>query len=297
MATPPLRRYVLSIPGEIRQEVLDRQRIEPMASNETMELLLGDGRSIPAFVRRRATDRSPHTGRDIQEVHGWVTTSDPETHRWLSVALRGSSDGVVRTVDSSGEPVGRWQLSWNSYGETAGVHTYGLILREAEELSLEVLVLDTMELHPYEYREEALEDGLTIWAKVVGTHADVTRINRLIRTRTSFPVIRRGIQNEPREMRLGVAEWSEYEDRIKYRLVLVDREISDDLRNQLGRIQEQNTRAALGYYVNLVDRLAELLVERGAITRAELEGLREASRAQPGVARHEVWHVADVDML
>jgi hypothetical protein len=268
-----------------------------MTANEVMELQLGDGRSITVTIRRRGIDRSPHTGRELLELHGWVTTADPETHRWLSVALRGLGDGVVRSLDANGEPSGRWQLSWNSYGENAGVHTYGLILREAEDLTLEALVIDSMELHPYEYREELIDDSLTIWAKMVGTHADVTRINRLIRTRTSFPVIRRGIQNRPREMRLGVAEWSEYEDRIKYRLVLVDHQISDTMRAELGRIQEQNNRSAVAYYANLLDRLADLLVERGAITRGELDGIREAARKQPIVSRHEVWHVADVDEL
>jgi hypothetical protein len=132
---------------------------------------------------------------------------------------------------------------------------------------------------------------------MVGSHADVTRINRLIRTRSSFPVIRRGIFNRAREMRLGVAEWAEYEDRIKYRLVLVDRDITEAMRGELGRIQEQNDRAALGYYANLIDRLADLLVERGAIGRADLDMIRDAARAKPGVARHEFWHVADVDIL
>jgi hypothetical protein len=211
--------------------------------------------------------------------------------------LRGLVDATVRSTDHHAEPVGRWQVSWNSYGESGGTHTYGLILREWEDLSLEALLIDSMELHPYEYREELLDDGLTIWAKLVGSHADVTRINRLIRTRQSFPVVRRGIQDEPREMRLGVAEWSEYEDRIKYRLVLVDREITEGMRAELGHIQEKNDRAAFGYYANLFDRLAELLVERGAITRKELDSLREGARAQPGVARHEFWHVADVDVL
>jgi hypothetical protein len=268
-----------------------------MATGEMIELQLPEGRSICVTVRRRTTGISPHTDQELEEVHGWVTTDDPETHRWLSVTLRGLGDATVRSADQQGEPAGRWQVSWNSYGESAGTHTYGLILRELEELSLEALLIDSMELHPYEYREELVDEGLTIWAKLVGSHADVTRINRLIRTRQSFPVIRRGIQETPREMRLGVAEWSEYEDRIKYRLVLVDREINENMRAELGHIQERNDRAAFGYYANLVDRLADLFVEKGVIDRHELDSIREVARAQPGVARHEFWHVADVDLL
>ncbi len=266
-------------------------------TTETIELQLAEGRSVSMQIRRRTSGQSPHTGRELTELHGWVATSDPEVHRWLSVTLRGMGDGIARSLDGAGEPSGRWQISWNSYGEATGVHTYGLILREAEDLSLEILQIDGFELHPYEYREEMIDGGLTIWAKVVGTHADVTRINRLIRTRTSFPVIRWGIHKQPREMRLAVAEWSEYEDRIKYRLVLVDHEVGEGLRAGLGRLQEQNNRAALGYYANLVDRLADLLVEREVLTRQELDSLRDGARAQPGVARHEFWHVTDVDLL
>jgi hypothetical protein len=268
-----------------------------MSSEHSIEILLEEGRPVTAEVRRRNHYVSPHTGRKLKELHGWVTTMEPETHRWLSLALRGAGERTIRSLDAAGEMTGRWQLSWNSYGASGGVHTYGLILREAEELSLEVLQIDTIELHPYEYREEVLEDGLTIWAKMVGTQADVTRINRLMRTRRSFPVVRRGIQNQPREMRLGVAEWSIYEDRIKYRLVLVDSEAGESLRGELHRIQEENNRAALGYYVNLVDRLSELLVEREVLTRAELEAVRETARSEPGIARHEFWHVSDVDGL
>jgi len=268
-----------------------------MTGTATIDIRLEEGRVISIQLRRRATFLSPHTGRNLQEIHGWVATTDSETHRWLSVALRAVGDSVVRSVDRRGENHGRWQLSWNSYGESGGVHTYGLILRESEELSLKSLLLDTMELHPYEYREEVIEEGLTIWAKMVGSHSDVTRLNRLIRTRSSFPVIRRGIQDEAREMRLGVAEWSEYEDRIKYRLVLVDQDIEQRVRVEMVRIREQNSQAALGYYANMVDRLAELLVERAVLDQTELDAIRDAARASPGVARREVWHVADVDLL
>src|SRR5690606_27772190 len=149
-----------------------------------LDLQLEEGRSITVQIRRRTSARSPHTGRELQELHGWVSTTDDEIHRWLSIALRAIGDNSVRSFDGD-EPAGRWRLSWNSYGESEGIHSYGLILKEAEELSLEMLVVDSMELHPYEYREQFFDEGLTIVAKMVGTHADVTRLNRVIRTRAS----------------------------------------------------------------------------------------------------------------
>jgi hypothetical protein len=79
--------------------------------------------------------------------------------------------------------------------------------------------------------------------------------------------------------------------------VLFDQAAGEGVRAEVVRIREQNDRAAVGYYANLVDRLTDLLVDRGVLQRAEIEALREGARAEPGVARHEVWHVADVDLL
>src|SRR5690554_5998666 len=208
-----------------------------MTTPETIELEVSEGRSIEVLIRRRSRERSPHTGRELTELHGWVTTDDAEVHRWMTSALRGFGEAAVRSVDGDGERTGRWQVSWNSYAENHGVHTYSLILREAEELTLECLVLDSIELQPYEYSEAIVGGGLTIWAKVVGTQSDVLRIVRLIRTRPTFDVLRRGINDPPREMRLGVAEWSRYEDRVKYRLVLVEEGVGEEMRAELGWLQ------------------------------------------------------------
>lgn len=252
---------------------------------------------MPMHIRRRTVHPSPHTGRSLTELHGWITTTDGETHRWLSMTLRRIGERPVRALDGEGEPAGKWQLSWNSYGESVGIHTYAVILRESEELSLEALLVGDLELHPYEYREEVVGDGLAIWAKVVGQRADVDRLGGMIQGRESFPVIRRGIQDTPREMRLELAEWSVYEDRVKYRLVLLDRNIEAGWRAQLLTLEEERNRAALAYYANLVERLAGLLVTHGVFTREELDSARAGAHETATVERQDAWHVADVDAL
>jgi hypothetical protein len=256
-----------------------------------------DGKPIVVQIRREGRERSLHTGRELAELHGTVSTTDAETHSWLSEALPALTDSVLSARDAHGERAGHWIVSWNSYSVHAGAHTYTLILREAEDLSLEVLVLDGMELYPYEYREQVVGDGLAIWAKLVGSEEDVLRLRRRVSDRTTFPVTRRGISDEPREMRVGVAEWSHFEDRIKYRIVLVDVSLHETVASELIRVEEENSRAALSYYANFIDRLAERLVERGVLAPEDVAELREAARSEPGVARHEFWRVPDVDVL
>lgn len=250
-------------------------------------------------IRRRALRISPHTGREMIELHGWVTTADADTHDWLAVALRQEGERGVRAEDEAGEFLGEWLISWNAYGESAGgVHTYTLILRECEDLDLDVLLVGDAELYPYEYREEAFGEGVAIWAKLVGTEDDVRQLRRMMQTRRPLPVVRRGIQDQARQMRVGVAEWSEFEDRIKYRLVLVEESIDTSAHPALTRVERENSRAALGFYMNFAEQLVELLIRKGIATPEEIEAVRTEAAELPVVVRHDFWHILrDVDEL
>lgn len=255
-----------------------------------------EGRRLPVTIRRRTSAGSGHTGRRLAEVHAWAATADPGMHTWLSEALKRAVDTPVQVLDEANEPLGRWTLSWNAYGEVSGEHRYTLILRECEELNLEALVLDGLELHPYEYREELVGGGLTIWAKLVGDEEDVLRLRRLLGSRDTVPVVRRGIQAEPREMHLGVGEWSEQEDRIRYRLVLVEAGVDEGAHPELARIKRDNSRAALGFYMNFAERVVGLLVSKGVLSDAEVEVVREAASFEPVMVRQGFWRVvADID--
>lgn len=259
-------------------------------------LLELDGRRFPVAVQRRTSTPSGHTGRPLPELHTRATTSDPGTHQWLSEALKRVIERPVRVLDETNEPLGRWTISWNAYGEVGGEHRYTLILQECEELNLEALVVNGLELHPYEYREELVGGGLTIWAKMMGDEEDVLTLRRMLGGRETVPVVRRGIQSEPREMRLGVGEWAEQEERIQYRLVLVEDSVDEGAHPELAKIRRDNSRAALGFYMNFAERVVGLLIAKGLLTEDEVAEIREAASFEPVVVRHDFWRVvADID--
>jgi hypothetical protein len=268
-----------------------------MTGQRTLHLQLEDGRVVPVSIRKQTAKRSPHTGRELAELHGWASTDEEEAHRAISALLRTLGDRPIRADDDAGEFAGRWCISWNAYAESNGVHTYTLLLREVEELSLEALLVEELEMRPYEYREMVVGDGLVIRAKMVGTEEDVARVREVVRSRPALRVVRRGIHDDPREMRLGVGEWSDSEDGIKYRLVLLDRELEGEISPELARIEEENDRVALAFYANYVERLSDLLVKKGLLSREELDRVREAAGQAPGVSRRDMWRVADVDEL
>lgn len=267
-----------------------------MKEPQSIELQLGE-RRVPVQVRRVATVRSRHTGKPLTEVHGVVSTPDDTAHLQLARTLREVGTQAVRAAGASVKGVKRWSISWNAYTPSGEEHAHTLILREAEELALEALVVDGVEMHPYEYREEFSGEELTISAKLVGSRAAVLRLAALLRTRETFPVVRRGISDEPREMRFGVAEWSEHEGQIRYRMVLVDADADLAEHPELLRIEEANTRAALSFYMNFVDRLTDLLQAKGVASAEEIEAARDRARGELWPARREFWRVRDVDAL
>lgn len=265
----------------------------------SVRLQLTDGHPLPVQIHREMAFESPHTGRALQELHGWVVTSDETLHRQLATVLPGVGDRPLRSEDDRGDFSGRWCVSWNSYGEAAGVHTYTLILRESEDLSLRGLQLGDLELHPYEYREEAVNGGLRLRAKLVGTEEEVLRLRALAARENPLGVVRVGIQDTPRSMHLSVEEWSEFEDRVKYRIVLEEGEAGstgDSTPDDDGKDESPEIgRAALVFYASYLERLAEALVQHGVLSREELQSLRADARKESGVGRHELWRVDDVD--
>ncbi len=267
-----------------------------MADSRVIELKLGED-VVPVQVRRVSTVRSRHTGRSLAEVQGVVSISRAEANERLTQTLREVGSRAVRAAAGTVQGVREWSVFWNAYSSSGTEHAHTLILREVEELSLEALVVDSVELHPYEYREEFTGDELTISAKFVGSRAGVLRLRALLKTRETFQVVRQGISDEPREMRFGVAEWSEHGGQIRVRLVLVDTDAEAEEHPELLRVEEANTRASLAYHMNLTERLSELLIEKGISTPEEMETLRDAARDAPWPARREFWRVRDVDQL
>lgn len=262
----------------------------PDSTEGRIHLELEGGR-VPVQIRRRSRVESVHSGRPLTELHTLAVTTDDEVHSWLSEVLPRVGDTAVKAVDEADEYAGRWSLSWNAYGEVGGEHRYTLILQECEELNLDALLIDGVELHPYEYREEVAGDRLAIWAKLVGTEEEVAMLRRLFRNRGALPVVRRGIEEQPREMRLGVGEWTEREDRIEYRLVLIELGADESAHPDLVRIRKQNIRAAQGFYMNFADQLVKLMVAKGVLTETEVEAIREAASTEPVDVRNDFWRV------
>jgi hypothetical protein len=268
-----------------------------MAAPPTMLELDLSGHLMRLEVQRVSEIQSRHTGKPLVQLHGTASVSTQQEHQQLCKLLEAASGFRVRSVELFDERIRTWRLSWNAYLEKGGEHWYTLILQEEEELLLQELVIGDVRLFPYEYREVFTGDELTIQAKLVGTKSEILRLRALLKHHSSFPVVRRGISEEPREMRFGVAEWSEHDARIKVRVILVDRSTVLSDHPELSRIDEQNSRSAAMFYMNFAEGLAALLEAKGILSAQEIEGVRAMARDTLWQARREFWRVPNVDLL
>jgi hypothetical protein len=83
---------------------------------------------------------------------------------------------------------------------------HSIDLREAERLMPEALVVDGLELKPYRYEERFEEPGIVITCGIEVDRPVADRVTEKLRRHGSdayFPVVRKALEQSPREMRFG----------------------------------------------------------------------------------------------
>ena len=196
-----------------------------------------------------------------------------------------------------------WTVKQNSYSYSDGsdIRTYRWSLEEKEELRIDKLVLGDLELSPYQYEEEIKDDVLTIKARFHLTMAELTSVHALMRGGECFSVVRKGINPEPRMMRLGRGLWSQDEDEVKQELILVDQVF--DTRREFSRrggferlhIGPANVEAVLSEKGGALEELIELLVEKGVLSASDRERIDNAISERAWQLRTQFQRVHNLD--
>jgi hypothetical protein len=144
-----------------------------------------------------------------------------------------------------------------------------------EDLQATQLVIDGWALTPYKYKEEIDDEALIVQARV---QLSAEEYKRLFELPTYFSVVRKGIDDEPREMRFGQCLWSESDDKYKIQLYLVEKRL-DDSKRGLGHSflepQSSNDAGRIVRSAILLDRLIDSLIHKGVLSAEESEKLRQ----------------------
>ncbi|WP_342540402.1 hypothetical protein MHI39_24130 [Heyndrickxia sp. FSL K6-6286] len=242
---------------------------------------------------------SPFTGQQLKKFNLSLLVRQPQLSVF-DVELDYVKENGITEVNDDGAEIKKYKIvniSY-SYSNHSDDRTYSFELSEVEEIQINKLLIEDMELTPYEY-EETFDDAIIIQAKVRVTKDIADRIEELSQSEDKyFSVIREGINKKPIKMRFGQNIWSEHENNIiKYRLVIVEDkyDTEDDVSRPLYYPEIQNIQSITLYHKTYIELLADLFVEKGLLSKAEIEGLKEKAKVEKNKYERYIYQVKDVD--
>ena len=222
--------------------------------------------------------RSPQTGATLRTLTVQFRAPKPAMHELALETAR--QQRPIYSTDEAGEPPAEWRIcaSDSTYigTEPWGMHHHVWSLQEVEHVACRGLRLGSLELEPYEYSERLDEDDAVVLAARCVVSAETLQAVRDLRFgAVPIEVVRVGISDEPRQMRLDDYVWGP----------CAHGELGVALRCQDVRpAQVSLTRTTVH---EDVDTLLATLHELAVLDVTDLEKLRQH--------RHALRHVDDLD--
>lgn len=155
------------------------------------------------------TKPSPFTGHELRTLSTQVTLSPPDAElvkAFVATAPVTAGDGSVWTGN----------IDMESYTND-GPHSLTITWKEAEQLMADTVEFEGLALTPTRYEERENDDGticVAFQAKLTKDETDTLRslASRSATDRRYFMVIRRGVSDDARSMRLGRVLWQQHDD-------------------------------------------------------------------------------------
>jgi hypothetical protein len=140
----------------------------------------------------------------------------------VAEALQRQSGGLY-SFGESDEPELEWRVresNWNYVGsEPWGVNHHVWRIEQVERIACSRLVIGSVSLEPYDYAESVTDGVVRLAARAMVTDADLGTISRMGGT---LEVVRVGISDEPRQMRLSGYVWGHNADGLAVALACED---------------------------------------------------------------------------
>jgi hypothetical protein len=238
---------------------------------------------------------SPQTGALVRAVTIQLRAPKADLHEQLLEAARQRARGGLFSLADDDQPDAEWKVrdSGSTYigTEPWGIHHHTWQLEEIEPIACTRLVLGTIELEPYDYREQAGEDGrVRLAARAPATEADLRAIYELCSSREPVDVVRVGVAQEPRRMRVEQYAWGERSDGLA--VVLSCAEVGE------ARVTLDDAPATAPPATALADSLDELLSlleTKGLLQPPERQRVVDVGRERAWQREHAARRVRDPD--
>ncbi len=254
---------------------------------------------VAVHVDRRESFVSPHTGANLERLTVSAIITGDEANESFGGFLQSANPAGVPEVAEAGAIAKRWSVGNHSWSHTDGNayhHTIELI--ELETLVADRLCLGDLEVVPYAYEERFDDDRLVIETKVAVQQDQHDQLKVMLTAAGRFQVIRRGISDEPIEMRFGLCYWSPAESGFKHTLVLVDvrqPEVGNvwaQTFQWVSAVRQQSVKTTA-----IVESLLDALVASGSMTSEETAAVRDDAQRRLVDIEFDLYRVRDIDAL
>jgi hypothetical protein len=258
------------------------------------------GSLVDVRVDRRESSVSPHSGANLERLTVSAIITGEAANESFGGFLQSANPEGVPEVAEVGAIAKRWSVGNHSWSYTDGNafyhHTIELI--ELETLVADRLCLGDLEVVPYAYAERFDDDRLVIETRVALPQDQHDQLKVMLTAAGSFQVIRRGISDEPIEMRFGLCYWSPADSGFKHTLVLVDvrkPEVGNGWAQTFQwviAVRQQSVKTAA-----IVDSLLDALVANRSMTPEEITAVRDDAQRRLADIEFDLFRVRDIDTL
>jgi hypothetical protein len=266
------------------------QEIEKMGS---IRLKIEDQVTV-AEILDQHTVISQNTGKELFQLE--VKFKVHENHRNLYTAALGKGTATLLSPEGDSTKditVGVYEKQ-HSYTVGQSIQLCTWLLSEREELKLESLQIGDMTLTPYKYEDHFDLNALICTTCMI---VDATTYENLRNLPAYFPVIRKGISDEPRSMRLGLVLWSsDDEETFKVKATLVE-ESYDKNGRALNLLEPMftNVMQQLAVTSARFTQLLNVLEAKGILTEEEKNGVFEVPESELRHREDLFYRLRDLD--
>jgi hypothetical protein len=249
---------------------------------------------IPAIIVESID--SPSTGRPLRRLSSEITVPAVEA-RSIATILQAPS-----LVDEDGA---QWsgRIEVESYRDVQGLHNLRIGWEEQEQVDADAVEFEGMLLRPQHYEENTTDGGLAISFRARLTSAETQTLRGLQQPRPGvdlyFSVVRHGVSEQPRRMRLGRVLWQKLEDGdVEHQITLVE-DVYDTapragFRALAGEPQVSHLLDAVEQLAGERDALIDALKNGGVLDDDAIERVRQAGLATRGMRRYQFYEVDDI---
>lgn len=253
-----------------------------------------DDQVVTAEVIDQQTTLSRNTGKELFQAEVSFRIHEDQRDSCTEAIRHGKVELLSPRGDSSKNIPVRVQEKQHSFTMGDPIQRCIWVLSEVEELNLEGLQIGDVMVNPYRYSDE-FSDNALVCNFCFDTDAQTRKYLRSLPK--YFPVVRKGISDEPRLMRFGHVVWAtDDEQTYRFRVTLVE-ESYDKSGGGNGLLQPEfgNALEMLAEVTVRFSRLLDMLESKGVLAAGDRANIQEIMEEDWKERRTEFSRVKDFD--